>query len=128
METKEIEKRIVFEGKGIVWDPVKDKPLCAFDKNGKLITDNVNLINRLKELKFKYRKYNPDEEEKTVKPEDEIERLGHWIMTNYPAETGFPVDIAIRVMTNMKTLQDVESINKKDMTSMITNPYSGVPK
>jgi len=118
-ETKEkIEKRIVFEGKGVVWDPSQDKALCTF-VNGKLITDNQYIINKLKEMgKFKYRKYNPLEEEKVVTPEGEIERLGHWIMNNCPAEEGFPVDIAIRIMNNYVKLKEVERINKQSMQTL----------
>jgi len=122
-----IEKRMVFEGNGVVWDKDKGEKggaLCRF-KNGKFITDNPMTIKKLKEKGYKWQKYNPQEQEKEVTPEGEIERLGQWIFNNYPADEGFPVDIAIRIMNNMKTLQDTESINKKDMKTLVNNPYAG---
>lgn len=42
-----------FYGNGIIWDSLKNKALCKFDK-GILETEDSYICDRLKELKYKH--------------------------------------------------------------------------
>ena len=57
-----------FYGNGIVWDSEKNKTLCKFEK-GILETEDSYIIDRLKELNYKY-----DEVEEIVKPKTKRKR------------------------------------------------------
>lgn len=54
-----------FYGNGVVWDLVKNKVLCKFEK-GILETENSYICDRLKELKYKHDEVIVKEEVKEV--------------------------------------------------------------
>ena len=59
-----------FYGNGIVWDKSKNKALCTF-KDGQLDTEDVYIIEKLKESGYKFDQENNEieiEEKKDIKP------------------------------------------------------------
>jgi len=63
-----------FYGTGIIWDAVKNKVLCKFEK-GILETDDSYICNRLKELDYKHDEVIVKEEVKEIeKPKTKRKR------------------------------------------------------
>ena len=43
-----------FYGNGVVWNPIKKKALCRFNKHGEFETDDKDIIKKLVELEYKH--------------------------------------------------------------------------
>jgi len=67
-----------FYGKGLVWDPERQKMLCEFDKNGELIVEDDRTIKLL--LSWGYRSDTPREVKVEIpaiekEPEKEVKKV-----------------------------------------------------
>lgn len=45
---------MIFYGHGVIWNKSQNRPLCKFDKEGKLETDNPVIIDILVDLDYPY--------------------------------------------------------------------------
>ena len=62
-----------FYGNGIVWDSVKNKILCNFER-GILETEDSYICDRLKELKYKHDEEVKEEVKEVEKPKTKRKR------------------------------------------------------
>lgn len=63
-----------FKGTGVVWDPLKDRPLCRFDKNGECEVTDERTVQKL--LSLGYESLSPnyvDVEFEAVEPEKVVD-------------------------------------------------------
>jgi hypothetical protein len=98
-----------FYGNGIIWDAVKNKTLCKFEK-GILETEDSYICNRLKELKYKN-----DEEFDVYLLEENVEKVDR------PDETNIEID-------GGELAEVIHKHNEKQIKKQVEKPSTKVKR
>lgn len=83
-----------FYGNGLVWDKERNKALCKFT-SGEFITDDTNIIEKLKKLNFDFDDIN-NESEKTDNDNVDYSALSYQELKKIAKEKGIKLERSMK--------------------------------
>ena len=115
----------LFRGHGILWDRARDKALCRFGPDDKLVTTDVRLISILLKKGFKFKTKNPitkkvlGEAYKTFKKEIK-EKENRLKDTKFDRKILNSMRISeLRVLSRAKKIRVLQIPNKQEMINQL---------